>query len=73
MAENLNYDLLREGEDKILKVPFEDYHRVPSLEEDPFVMSKIIDILVKVKEATKIVLTQKRDYEYDFNQKYPTS
>ncbi|MBU0535721.1 MAG: type II/IV secretion system ATPase subunit, partial [Nanoarchaeota archaeon] len=32
--------------------------------DDPIYMAKIIETLAKVKNATKIVLNQKRDYEY---------
>lgn len=63
-----SYDVIREGDDVILSVNLEDYTRVPSLEDDPIVMSKMCNMLIEVKDTTKIVLTQKRNYEYDYSQ-----
>jgi archaeal flagellar protein FlaI len=63
-----SYDVLREGDDVIISVNMEDYHRVPSLEDDPLIMSKVCDMLAEIKDATKIVLLQKRNYEYDYSQ-----
>ena len=39
-----------------------------AIEDNTIVMSKAIDILTEVTNATRIVFVQKRDYEYDFNQ-----
>lgn len=63
-----SYDVTREGDDVILLINLEDYPRIPSLEDDPVVMSKICDMLVEVKDATKIVFAQRRNYEYDYSQ-----
>ena len=63
-----SYDVIREGDDVILSVNLEDYPRVPSLEDEPVVMSKACDMLIEVKDATKIVYIQKRNYEYDYAQ-----
>ena len=62
------YDVIREGDDVILSVNLEDYPRIPSIEDDPVVMSKMCNIMIEVKDATKIVLIQKRNYEYDYSQ-----
>ena len=67
-VKDFEYELIREGDERVLKIACEAYNKVPSLEDDPIIMSKVIDILVKVKDATKIVFTQKRDYEYGLNQ-----
>ena len=66
--EPFSYDVIREGDDVMLSVNLEDYSRVPSLEDDPIVMSKTCDMLIEVKDATKIVFIQKRNYEYDYSQ-----
>ena len=63
-----SYDVVKEGDDVILSVNLEDYIHVPSLEDDPVVMSKMCDMLIEVKDTTKIMLVQKRNYEYGFNQ-----
>jgi type IV secretory pathway ATPase VirB11/archaellum biosynthesis ATPase len=63
-----SYDVIREGDDVILSVNLEDYPRIPSLEDDPVIMSKICNMLLEVKDTTKIIFTQKRNYEYDYSQ-----
>lgn len=62
------YEIIREGTDIVVNIDSEAYTKVPSIEDDPLTMSKTIDILTEVRDATRIVFTQKRDYEYDFNQ-----
>ena len=63
-----SYDVIREGDDVILSVNLEDYSRIPSIEDDPIVMSKMCNMLIEVKDATKIILIQKRNYEYEYSQ-----
>jgi archaeal flagellar protein FlaI len=60
-----SYDLIREGEDVILKVNCEDYIKTPSLEDDPVLMSKTVDLLAEAGTVTKIIFQQKREYEYE--------
>ena len=62
MTENWKYEVIREGEDIIIKVDCEKFLRAPSLEDDNVYMSHIIDTLLEVPNATKIVLYQKRNY-----------
>ncbi|MBL7055650.1 type II/IV secretion system ATPase subunit [Candidatus Woesearchaeota archaeon] len=63
-----SYEVVREGEDVILTINLEDYPRIPSIEDDSVIMSKTCDMLIEVKDTTKIAYMQKRNYEYDFNQ-----
>jgi type IV secretory pathway ATPase VirB11/archaellum biosynthesis ATPase len=63
-----SYDVLKEGEDTSLVIDCEGYPRVPSIEDDPITMSKVIEILASEPNVTKIILQQKRNYEYDFTQ-----
>ncbi len=63
-----SYDTIREGEDTVLMINCEQYPRVPSIEDDPITMSRTIDILSSEPSVTKIILQQKRNYEYDYNQ-----
>ena len=63
-----SYDVIREGEDVILSVNLEDYPKIPSIEDDPIVMSKVCNMIIEVKDATKIIFIQKRNYEYDYTQ-----
>lgn len=62
------YEVVREGEETILIISCETIPYIPSLEDTPEVMSHVMDILVKAGTITKIILTQKRDYEYDTKQ-----
>ncbi|MFW5852616.1 MAG: ATPase, T2SS/T4P/T4SS family, partial [Nanoarchaeota archaeon] len=62
------YEVVREDEDTIIKINYEDVYSTPSIEDSEQCMSRIIEILTQVKNATKIVFYQKRDYEYDYNQ-----
>jgi len=63
-----SYEAIREGDEVILKVNCEKCPFLPSLEDNAQCMSRTITKLIEVGNATKIVFSQKRDYEYDFEQ-----
>ena len=63
-----SYELVREGEDTILKINCERCNFLPSVEDSALVMSKTIEVLVENRAVTKIVFYQQRDYEYGYNQ-----
>ncbi len=63
-----DYEVVREGEDTTLRFNMDASTHYPSIEDEPAVMAKVIDKLGEVTDATKVVLTQKRDYEYDYPQ-----
>lgn len=65
---DLDYEIIREGEDVILRIDYEKQSRMPSIEDDPICMSRTMDRLVEVRNVTKVVFSQKRDYEYDYSQ-----
>ncbi len=62
------YEVVEEGEENILFIYLETVPDIPSIEDNGFMMGKTIDILSQADRITKIIFTQKRDYEYDFNQ-----
>ncbi len=62
------YELIRQGEDTIMRIDCENCSRVPSIEENPVCMAKTIEKLNEASNVTKIVFAQKRDYEYEFDQ-----
>ncbi|MBI4148934.1 CpaF family protein [Candidatus Woesearchaeota archaeon] len=62
------YDVVREGEEIILKIAMDTYPGVPSLEDDEAVMARTIDLIREAGNITKIVYTQRREYEYDEGQ-----
>ncbi|MBC8500855.1 MAG: type II/IV secretion system ATPase subunit [Nanoarchaeota archaeon] len=70
MAEKnvFSYETLRQGEDNVLKVDCEKVTRAPSIEDDELYMDKTAEFLIANPGTTKIVFTQKRDYEYDYAQ-----
>jgi len=62
------FQIIREGEDSILEIDYQDVPRVPSLEDDATCMAQTIDLLVRNPSVTKIVFIQKHHYEYDYPQ-----
>ncbi|MBN2454024.1 type II/IV secretion system ATPase subunit [Candidatus Woesearchaeota archaeon] len=64
----VSYDIVREGEDTVLRADYESCPFFPSLEESEICMSRTADKLVENPGITKIVFFQKRDYEYDYDQ-----
>ncbi len=68
VKEGISYEIVREAEETTLQVNAEAWNYVPSIEDNPLCMSIIIEYLAEVGDVTKIVLMQKRDYEYDYTQ-----
>lgn len=62
------YDIIREGEDTIMYIYCDDCTYSPSIEDNPICMAKTIEKLVEAGNVTKIIFSQKRDYEYDYAQ-----
>ena len=63
-----SYDIIKEGEENILRIDCEALPYLPSIEDSAMVMSKTIEILIEAGQVTKVIFAQKRDYEYDFYQ-----
>ncbi len=64
------YDIIREGEDIILRIDCEGCPFFPSLEDEPRLMGMAIDMLSEVGTVTQLVFVQKRDFEYDEGQAF---
>lgn len=62
------FDLIEEGEENILFIYVESVPYIPSIEDYKEYMAHTVDILTQLDRVTKIIFTQKRDYEYDFEQ-----
>ncbi|MFQ5474933.1 MAG: ATPase, T2SS/T4P/T4SS family [Candidatus Nanoarchaeia archaeon] len=62
------YEVTREGEDTVMRINYEQAPIVPSLEDNATCMSKTIENLTESRNVTKIVFSQKREYEYDYHQ-----
>ncbi|MBS3133381.1 type II/IV secretion system ATPase subunit [Candidatus Woesearchaeota archaeon] len=64
----LDYEFLKEGEDSVLRFDCEECPFFPSIEDNETSMAAVLDALIENPSATRIVLSQKRDYEYDYEQ-----
>ncbi|MCA9477605.1 MAG: type II/IV secretion system ATPase subunit [Nanoarchaeota archaeon] len=64
----LKYDVIREGDDVVLVVDYSNRGRIPSIEDDEITMSETMTMLLENQTATRIIFSQKHDYEYDFSQ-----
>ncbi len=64
----LDYELVKEGEDRTLRFDCEECSFFPSVEESEACMVAAINALIENPSATRIVFSQKRDYEYDYEQ-----
>ncbi len=62
------YETYHEGENKILKIYVEKCSFPPSIEYSELCMAKVIDVLLGVGAVNIIVLSQLREYEYDYSQ-----
>ena len=62
------YDTYHEGENKILKIFCESCNFPPSIEYSDICMAKLIDTLSQVTGVSIIILSQRREYEYDYDQ-----
>ncbi|MGC8940956.1 MAG: ATPase, T2SS/T4P/T4SS family [Candidatus Nanoarchaeia archaeon] len=66
MPEFGEYQIVKEGGEKVLRVNYEGAPFTPSIEDEPSVMSRVFDILLDVGKVAKIVLLQREEYEYDW-------
>ncbi len=62
------YITYHEGEQKILKIDATTCPFPPSLEYSELCMAKVIEILLTETGITTIIISQLRDYEYDYSQ-----
>lgn len=63
-----DYEIVKEGQDIIARIKFEECPYFPSIEDEPRVMSRAIEILAENTMITKIVFEQRRDIEYEYEQ-----
>lgn len=62
------YQVVREGGELILKVDCESCTFFPSIEDNKTTMALIVGILAEAGSVSRIIITQKREYEYDTTQ-----
>ena len=62
------YQTYHEGENKVLKINAERCPFPPSIEYSELCMAKVVDMLMEVSGVTTIIISQLREYEYDYSQ-----
>ena len=62
------YEILRQGSEEVMKIDYSKSTFTASLEGDADVMAKTIDKLIEVPSVSRIILNQRKNYEYDFEQ-----
>ena len=62
------YQIIREGNDDVLRVDASSWPYAPSIEENPLVMARVIDYLVENPSIARVVLNQRRTFSYDEKQ-----
>jgi len=63
-----DFEVIRQGEEKILSIDYEKCLIAPSVEDNPICMAKTIEAITQAGDITKIVFHQKKDYEYNYEQ-----
>ncbi len=66
--EGCPYSVEHEGEETILVMKCDRCSLSPSIEDNETCMANVIEKLSMIKSATKVVLSQRRNYEYDAEQ-----
>ncbi len=62
------YEIIKEGNEEVMKINVEDWPELPSLEDNAIVMAMTIDKLVEVPSTSRIVFAQRKHYSYDYEQ-----
>lgn len=68
MEQPFSSELVHEGGEAILRVDCHSIIKVPSVEDEPTFMAKTIELLNSHPETTKIIFSQHREYEYEYEQ-----
>jgi archaeal flagellar protein FlaI len=63
-----DYTITKESVDNVLKVNYVGTPRIPSLEEDALCMAKTCELLASNPNITKVIFSQKHDFEYEYDQ-----
>ncbi len=59
------FKIREEGEDVVARFNCEHCKYVPSIEDNSYCMQSVFNVILKNDTITKVVLTQRREYEYD--------
>ncbi len=67
-AKLYSYEVRREGGEDVLYVNYLGAPYVPSIADSPEVMNRTVDALIENPSVSRIVLTQQKNYNYDFRE-----
>ncbi len=62
------HEIVKEGSEDIIHINYETYTRIPSIEDDPLVMSSVIEKLTQSPSVNRIIFHQNKKYEYSYLQ-----
>ncbi len=63
-----NTEILKEGEDEILKINYEAVSYIPSIEENHLVMLDAIEKLAENPSISRLIFSQRRNYNYSYEE-----
>jgi type IV secretory pathway ATPase VirB11/archaellum biosynthesis ATPase len=61
-------EIIKEGQENILKINANSWSESPSIENNPLIMAKVIDLIIENANITRIVFSQRRKYIYNYDQ-----
>ncbi len=62
------YEIVREGKEDVMRIDYEKINYAPSLEDNSSCMADAISKLLEAPHVSRIVFTQRRNYQYDYSQ-----
>ncbi|MBM3199608.1 hypothetical protein FJZ53_01635 [Candidatus Woesearchaeota archaeon] len=62
------YEILKEGNENVMRINVEDWPYVPSIEDSEMVMALTIDKLVEAPSVHRLIFMQRKNYVYDYTQ-----
>ncbi len=63
-----NFEVIKEGEEEVMKINYDDSNLTPSIEESSECMADTVGKLIQVPSVNRIVFYKGRNYEYDYQQ-----
>lgn len=68
MVNPCSYEVLKEGDETVIRFNFLGCPYAPSIEGDPECMCRVIDAILQVRDVSRIVLAEAYEYEYSASQ-----
>ncbi len=62
------YEVVYEGKEEILRINANSWSYTPSIEDNPLVMTYVVDRLVEMPSVSRIVFNQRRNFSYGYDQ-----